>query len=476
MTKKKIADEIPELQKDFDEVLLLAARNKDFRMVKWAVNMGADVNARNEDGKSALIYACDYKASIEIAQYLVKNGAEVNVKAKYGDSPLGYGAMYGELALVKFLLESKADVNMQGEYGRTALHYASTPRDWSSNYFGIAKLLLENGADPNLVNDGGDNPLLEALMYDNFDVRILNLLVEFGIVLEATGGYDATALSRAAERGNLEIMKKIEEKVKHSKSWNEILRKALIGAMNEDKKEIVIYLLKKAENKLEKDFYCINVLAYASRFGYTDIVEYLIDGILDPKTDDVYYGLKEACYEGHLGVVKLLIQAGADPNGGDFGASENPLMKVARHGYIDIANYLLEQGADIEVRSYEGHTPLLFAAYDGKNEMVQFLINRGANVNATNNLNWNAVMQACVQGYYDLVKVLIEAGSELHLIDEEKGATTLMLAAWSCSLKIVKLLLENGVDKTIKDKSGATASDLARSRGCSQIAEFIDKY
>jgi len=476
MAKKKIAEHIPELQKDFDEVLLLAAYNKDLKMVQWAINMGANVNAQDSEERTALIRACDYIGSTEIAKILIENGAELNIKGKYSDTPLGYAAMYGHLELVRLLLDSGADVNMKGGYGRTPLHYASTPSDWSEDYLEIVKLLLERGADPNLKQSGGDNALLEALWRENLDLEIIKLLIKHGTNLEEEGAYSSTALSRAAEKGRIDIIKFLENYLPIDDIPLSQLEKTLVDAMKENEKEVVIYLLEKGEKKLPKEFFRVEVLSYAARHGYDDLVNILLKRGLNPQKEDIYYGLGEACYKGHLNVIKLLIEKGADVNGGDYGASENPLMKAARYSYFKIAEFLLDNGANIEARSYEGNTPIQFAAWEGQLEMIKFLVDRGANIDTTNDLNWNALMQACVEGYYEIVEYLIKKGSNIHLIDQEKGATSLMLAAWKCSEQIVKLLLENGIDKKIKDKQGKTAADYARERGCMFIAEIIDKY
>ncbi|MHA1147921.1 MAG: ankyrin repeat domain-containing protein [Promethearchaeota archaeon] len=480
MAKKKVTKNIPEIQGDVDKVLIQAAYNDNFEMVKWALKMGADVNAQDSHGHTALTRLCDYKGTIEIAKYLIEHGAEVNFVKEYGHDPLGYAVMSGHLELAKLLLESGADINNKTEYGRTALHSAALPIDYEEkNKYELMKFLLDNGADPNIAHSGGDTPLLEALMYDDIDIEEVKLFIEYGVDLKAVGCYDATALSRAAESGRMDIVELIEQELcKNEEDLSiESIEKALLNTFNKDNKEMVFHLLEKAEGNLKKNFYRVNVLAYAARKNHRDIVQYLIEkNLIDPKKDDLDYGLEEAAYYGNLGVIKLIIDNGADVNGGDLDASENLLMTAARHDYHAIAKYILEKGANIEVRDYKGNTPLFFAAWEGKLEMVKFLVSKGADINATNDLNWNALMQACLQGHYSVAEFLIEKGSELNLIDEEKGATALILAAFACSEKIVKLLLEKGADKNIKDQNGETAADHARNQGCKKIAELIENY
>lgn len=481
MAKKKIADKIPEIKEDVDKVLRQAVYNRDLDMVKFALKMGADVDTQNETGHTALTMACNNKASLEIAKFLLENGANIEGIGKNEPSydietPLTYAAMYGELELVKFLLASGADVNRPGGYGRTPLHFTATPSSyWSNDYREIVKVLLEHGADPNIANSGGDNPLLEAAWGEEFDMEIAQMLIEYGIDLEFEGPYGGTALSRAAEKGRMDLVNLIQEKLGGNLS-PKALEKALLKVMKEDKKDMIWHLLKQGEGKIDKNTYRVNVLAHAARKGDTELVKYLFEQGLDPSKDDLYYALDEAAYYGQLEIVKLLTEGGFDPNKYDLGAADHPLLKAARHGDIEMATYLLEKGADINVKDWKGNSTLSLAAWEGKIEMAKFLINKGVDVDARNEHNWNALMQAIHQGHQDLVEILIEKGSDVNAVDEEQGATPLILAAHFCLERIAKLLLENGADKTMKNKKGETAADTARTRGCNIIEKLIEAF
>ena len=480
--KKKFADEVPEMKEDFNKVLLQAVYNRDFAIVQFAIKMGADVDAQDDTGYTALAKACNHKASMEIAKFLLENGANIEGIGKNEPSydietPLTHASMYGELELVKFLLDSGADVNKVGGYGRTPLHFAATPSShWSNDFPEIVKVLLEHGADPNIAHGGGDNPLMEAIWGEEFDIEIAKMLIEYGTDLEFEGSYDGTALSRAAEKGRNELVDLITESLGKDKLSPKILKKALLDAMSKDKKEMVWKLLKQGEGKFDKDMYRVNVLAYTARKGHTDIVEYLFEQGLDPSKDDVYYALGDAAYYNQLEIVKMLIEGGFDTLSYDYGAADRPLLKAARHGYMEMAKYLLDKGADIDVQDYKGNSTLSLAVWEGKLEMVKFLISKDVNVDLRNEHNWNALMQAIHQGYYDIAELLIEKGSDLNAVDGEQGATPLMLAAHFGFEKIVKHLLEKGADKSIKNKKGETATDTAHSRGYTKIAQFIEEY
>ncbi len=463
-------------QESLDSSLIRGAEDKDFAKVKQALADGANLNAKTSRGRTALIYACDHKASPQIAKYLIDNGADLDAQEEDRETALTYASMYGRISIVKYLIDAGADVNKKGGYGRTPLHFASTPGGWSDHYLEIVKLLLDHGADPNILNSGGDSALMELIWCDKFDIEIAKLLIDYGTDLEYVGYFDKTALMRAADKGRLELVKLIKEKLGKSKVSPKELKAALHEAFSEDNKDVIMYLLEQGADFREKTTFGDNVLAYAAEHGHIDIIEWLIDHGLDLKNEikDTNYALRGAAYKGELKVVKFLINKGADINGGVFRAEENPLMKAARYDRIKMAEFLVDKGADLEATNFDGNTPLQFAAYEGKVKMLKFLLEKGADINAKNKTNWNALMQATLGGFDEVAKILLEKGSDVDVIGTEKGGTALMLAAWKPSEKIVKLLLDYGADKTIKDKKGRTALDYAKKHYNEKIIDILE--
>ena len=133
-----------------------------------------------------------------------------------------------------------------------------------------------------------------------------------------------------------------------------------------------------------------------------------------------------------------------------------------RFSILFIAEYLIDNGADLEVRDSSGNTPLLFAAYEGRYKVAKLLLEKGADIQAKNEMNWNALMQAASEGYTDVVKLLLEAGSEVNVRGKEIGETALILTSCKNAPEIVKNLLEYKANKNIKDHNGDTALDYAK--------------
>ena len=184
-------------------MLLYYAEDKEFDNIKRAIKEGAQVNAKNDVGYTALIYTCGMswgiKPYLNIAKYLIDHGAKVNVKAKGGFTPLTEACAYGNYEIVKLLLESGADRSIKGQYGTTPLIFGATCSNWSKDALKIVKLLIKYGADINAVDEGSNNALLGIISRDRFKIEVAKYLIDCGIDLEHVGSFDGTSLTRAAE-------------------------------------------------------------------------------------------------------------------------------------------------------------------------------------------------------------------------------------------------------------------------------------
>ncbi|XP_027211623.1 ankyrin repeat domain-containing protein 65 isoform X4 [Penaeus vannamei] len=162
------------LQQGLESVLLL-------------ISFGADVNARTEgrhDYRSVLHYAV-LSGSIPIVNLLLKQGAQVNFEAEYNKpTPLDLAILKGDVELVRLLLDNGANVNASSPIIGSPLHMACS--EGISNRLPILKLLLEKGANPNLVIIGDDGspikpPIGEYLSSnEEHDVEVVNLFLKHG--------------------------------------------------------------------------------------------------------------------------------------------------------------------------------------------------------------------------------------------------------------------------------------------------------
>ena len=111
---------------------------KSFLFLNCLVENGIDVNAKDKDRNTALICASKNN-NLEIVKYLVDVGADLNAEGgHYNKTALMYASENGRLEMVKYLVEKGADVNQKGGYYyKTALMLASL-----NGHLSIVKFLV----------------------------------------------------------------------------------------------------------------------------------------------------------------------------------------------------------------------------------------------------------------------------------------------------------------------------------------------
>ena len=115
--------------------------------------------------------------------------------------------------------------------------------------------------------------------------------------------------------------------------------------------------------------------------------------------------LMAASGHGHLEVVKLLLEKGADVNAKN-NDGYTALMAASLEGHPEVMKLLLEEGADVNAKEGRGISVLMSASTRGRAEVVKLLLKKGADVNAKNDDNLTALSIASVMGFPEVVKLL----------------------------------------------------------------------
>jgi uncharacterized protein len=131
------------------EPALIAAVKHDqgVQRIVQLIRDGADVNVRDKDRKTALMFAAALE-DVQVVQVLVSHGADVNAVDVLGRTALIRAAMTSEVRTVELLLRNGARVNWQDRGGRSALM-------WAAERPQIVYLLLKAGADCKLRDHKG---------------------------------------------------------------------------------------------------------------------------------------------------------------------------------------------------------------------------------------------------------------------------------------------------------------------------------
>ena len=191
---------------------------------------------------------------------------------------------------------------------------------------------------------------------------------------------------------------------------------------------------------------------------------------IEEVNDEGYTPLMEAAREGHEEMVALLLSQGGDINAQTEETQETALTLACCGGFLDVADFLIKAGADIEAGA---NTPLMEAAQEGHLDLVRHLINCGANVNATTSSGDTALMYACENGHTDVAELLLQAGADLEH-EAEGGRTSLMKASRAGHLCTVQFLINKGANvNKVTANNDHTALSLACAGGHLAVVELL---
>lgn len=177
-------------------------RDVDATQIQALLSRGADIDVRDEAGRTALLIAT-HGNRIEVARVLIEAGADVNAKDRINDSPYLYAGARGHLEILTMTLAHGADLRSTNRYGGTALIPAS-----ERGHVDTVRTLIEAGGDVDHVNNLGWTALLEAIILGDGaerHQRIVELLVKAGADINLADRDGVKPLQHARSRGYREI-------------------------------------------------------------------------------------------------------------------------------------------------------------------------------------------------------------------------------------------------------------------------------
>jgi ankyrin repeat protein len=411
-----------------------------------------DVNRRNRDGSTPLQWAV-YEVDVPEVARLLRAGADATLANNYGATPMSLAAEIAHTEILKLLLDAGADADSPNADGMTALMLVARTGNVEA-----AKLLLDRGATVDARESfGGQTALMWAAARRH--PEMMELLISRGADVEA----------RSAVR---DYQRHIQAEGR-PKSLDTGGFTPLLYAARENCRACVKVLLERGADIDLPDPDGVSPLHVAVMNANWDLAKDLIDAGADVDQWDIY-GMaplftavgNRSRYDGGrasidppnvttgLGVVKLLLEHGADPNMQLFFRPANvrgatnlrgstPLIRAANQNDMEVVKLLLEHGADATVYQADRQTPIhaVLAGRANENDAIE------------------------------LIKLFHDAGTDVNVValvvhmEEVRGGSALHYAVRKRYKEVIRLLASYGIDMNLKDQDGLTALDYTQSRG-----------
>ncbi len=456
----------------------------------------------NYDNNSSLLMIACCNDSTELAKLLLDKGADPDAVNANGWTALMYASIVGNVRLVNMLLTHSATPEITNVHNETALSCASLV----GNTNVVQQILNEAARIPNtkisiaLFNAARKNHLETVktiLQSQNYDTSSITQVTTFDDKLALT-----TPLYIASKKGHLKIVEellkanadpntKCYRKDKEYYYHNEATVTPLYAATKRGHKSIVETLLF-AHADPNGGTSAIKPLIRASYEGHTQIVKLLLKAGANPDEVQVAHqsfkpfsphpktttALHIACENGHLAVVDVLLKNGASPDMVPQVRMTSPLEIAVAQGFLKIVEKLLitKANPDGPVRETNTSTPLYTAALNGNLPMMKLLLEGGADPNIP------LIIYIERQPYRymahansKVVLLLLDANADPHY-KAKSGNTLLHIAAAFGYTDVVIRLLSEDVDVNAVNSDGNTPLYKAAVRGHSDIVDILLKH
>ena len=448
--------------KDKQTPLHFAMRGNWFKFARILLDHGADANADDIHGWTPLLIlsagTIHDDEALGLVWLLLEHGAELNKRNNDKQSPLHLAMVADWFQLARVLLDRGADANTEDVHGKTPLHLLSLSRLHDSDTLDLVWLLLRHGAVVNRRDKDKQTPLHLAIGTNWF--QLARVLLDQGADAKAEFDNGTTPLhllsaSRIHDSDALDLALLLLERGAEANSQDKNKKTPLHLAMEGDWFQLARILLDHGANANTEDIHGTTPLHLlsASKIHDSDALD-LISPLLE-----------------HGAVVNI-----EDKN------KQTPLLLAIGGDWFELARILLEHGADTDVVNNKGVAPLHLLSISQRHgegdalDLLSLLLGHGAVVNKRDKFNQTPLLLAMGRGWFKLARVLLEHGADANAEDNNSKTPLHMLSEFQIddeSESPSQLPPYRGADSNLQDADPKTPFHSQHDFGPVQIAQAL---